>query len=101
MREKKSRGGKKSPLKKEEPKPRANTFNKDGSQAFGFTVDQPIGFGGGDIDWHPEKYPAEVASHKAHKQIRPRGFSKTANRSVEVTIGQPFKPQYEGGLAKY
>lgn len=101
LREKKARGGRKSPKTPEAPKPLANTFNADGSQAYGFTENQPIGFGAGDIDWHPEKYPAEVASHKAHKQIIPRGFSKERNRAVEVTIGKPFKPEYKGGLFKY
>jgi hypothetical protein len=101
LKRKKSRGGKASPKVEEPPKPLANTFNSDGSQAYGHTVDQPIGFGAGDIDWHPEKYPLEVASSKAHKQIRPRGFSKTDNRSVEVTIGMPYKPEYKGGLAKF
>ncbi len=101
LREKKAKGGRQSPKVKEEPKPLANTFNADGSQAYGFTENQPIGFGAGDIDWHPEKYPAEVASAKAHKQIIPRGFSKERNRAVEVTIGKPFKPEFKGGLFKY
>jgi hypothetical protein len=101
LKRKKSRGGKASSKVEEPPKPLANTFNHDGSQAYGHTVDQPIGFGSGDIDFHPEKYPLEVASNKNHKQIRPRGFSKTDNRSVEVTIGMPYKPKYKGGLFKF
>jgi hypothetical protein len=97
-----ARGGKAgNPV--EPPKPLANTFNSDGSQAYGHTVDQPIGFGAGDIDWHPEKYPEEVASHKLHvQQPRARGFSKEKNRAPDkVMLGKPFKPEYPGGLAKF
>lgn len=96
--EKNARGGRVKNKTVEPPKPLANTFNKDGSQAYGYTVDQPIGFGAGDIDWHPEKYPLEVESHKKHVPLPPaRGFSKTNPRASEVTIGKPFKPEYAGG----
>jgi hypothetical protein len=102
-REKNARGGKNSSRKQEAPKPLANTYNADGSQAYGYTTEQPIGFGGGDIDWHPEKYPLEVESHKNHVQLPPaRGFSKTNRRAKKVTIGAPFKPEYAGGgVQKY
>jgi len=101
--EKNARGGRVKNSRVEEPKPLANTLNPDGTQAYGFTVNQPIGFGAGDIDWHPEKYPLEVESHKNHVELPPaRGFSKTNNRAKEVTIGKPFKPKYAGGgLQKY
>lgn len=101
--EKNARGGRVKNSRVEEPKPLANTFNSDGSQAYGYTTEQPIGFGGGDIDWHPEKYPLEVESHKNHVQLPPaRGFSKTNSRAKKVTIGKPFKPEYAGGgVQKY
>lgn len=96
--EKNARGGRVKNSRVEEPKPLANTFNPDGTQAYGHTVNQPIGFGAGDIDWHPEKYPLEVESHKNHVELPPaRGFSKTNNRAKEVTIGRPYKPEFAGG----
>ena len=100
--EKNARGGKASNKVVEPPKLLANTFNSDGSPAYGHTVDQPIGFGAGDIDHHPEKYPLEVESHKNHvQQPRARGFSKENNRATKVTIGMPFKPEYPGGVQKF
>jgi hypothetical protein len=105
--EKNARGGKvKNSRGEEPPKPLANTFNvwtddlekEHFEPVYGHTIDQPIGFGAGDIDYHPEKYPLEVASHKNHVQLPPaRGFSKTNRRASEVTIGKPFKPEYAGG----
>lgn len=96
--EKNARGGRVKNKAVEPPKPLANTFNADGSQAYGHSVDQPIGFGAGDIDWHPEKYPLEVESHKNHVQLPPaRGFSKTNRRAKKVTIGRPYKPEFAGG----
>jgi hypothetical protein len=100
--EKNARGGKVSSKVVEPPKLLANTFNSDGSPAYGHTVDQPIGFGAGDIDHHPEKYPLEVESNKNHvQQPRARGFSKENNRATKVTIGMPYKPKYQGGLQKF